>query len=916
MIKRLFSFLLVFMPVVVLYAQTGTVTGNVTDAEKGSPLPSVQVRIGTQQTITKSDGTFELQRIDLGDAVIDFSLSGYEDVTLSIKVEEYANVGNVKMKPAPASDLNSGLAEINLSSVDSDDDSKAQNVSGLLSSSNDVFVSAASYSFSSAYFRMRGYDADLSSTYIANSPISDAETGRTLWALWGGLNDATRNKVNINGIAPAPFSFGNLGGATNIITRASQQRQQTKITYSMTNRTYTNRLMITHSTGMMDNNWAVTLSASSRWGNGGYVKGTYYTGYAWFLGLEKKINEKHSLALTALSSPVKRGMQGGSTQEAYDLTGSNYYNPNWGYQNGEIRNARVRTMDQPIILLNHYWKLNNSTQITNSASYLFGKTSTSSLNWYKAADPRPDYYRNMPSYFYDSLYSMQQPDGTIFYAQVDEMVANAWRNDANVSQINWDNLYQQNHLANLDGEQAHYIIEDRHNDQAQLNLNTVINHELSDQIKLNGGLDYNSYTVHYYKILQDLMGGDYWKDIDQFSERDFQGNTDIMQNDLDNPNRIIKEGDQFGYDYYMHQNSGNLWGVAEFSTSKFDYYGGVQLSYTSFWREGMMRNGRYPEDSYGNSEKHNFFDYALKAGGTYKITGRHFLEGNIAYMTRAPYMRNAFLSSRVRHAVIPNLTNETIYSGELSYHLRAPMVKARITAYYTSFADQSEVTSFYDDDFKTFVNFAMYDIDKVHQGVEAGAEVKLNSKFSAIIAANLGNYMFTNRPTTTIVTENRTRPDTSNIVYSKNFYVSGTPQTAGSFGLKYAGPRYLFIEASVNYFDDIYLDFNPDMRTPIDSKVILENDINPSGDLIRELTRQQKMDPGFSLNASIGKSIRIEGKYFLNINFSVTNLLDNQELVTNGYEQSRYSIAKANIFVPKVYYAYGRTYFLNLGFRF
>ncbi len=912
MIKRYLVLLLAVLPVLGVMAQTGSVTGRVTDAEKGNILPAVTVRIGTQQTTSRSDGSFELERIATGNAVIDFSLNGYEELTMQISVTENTNIGTVALKLAPASDISAGLAEINLAALDSDDDARAQNVSGLLSSSNDVFVSTASYTFSSAYFRMRGYDADFNSTYLANSPINDAETGRTLWALWGGLNDATRNKVSVNGLAPASFSFGNLGSVTNIITRASQQRAQTKLTYSLSNRQYTNRLMLTHSTGLMDNNWAVTLSASRRWGQEGYVEGTFYDAYGWFLGVEKKLNDKHSLAFTALAAPVKRGMQGGSTQEAYDLTGNNYYNPNWGWQNGEKRNARVRNMNQPIMVLNHFFKPTDNTQITTTASFLFGKTSTSALNWYNARDPRPDYYRYFPSYFPVDPVNPTDPDDGFYLPIVPEMMADKWKNDPSVSQVNWDRLYQTNYLSNNQGEQARYIIEERHNDQQQINLSSFINHDLKDNVRLSGGIELSSYTGSYYKILNDLLGGNYWVDIDQFAERDFPGNDSIGQNDLDNPNKIIYEGDKFGYDYKLHQQSGNIWGIAQFTTTNFDYFVGGQLSYTSFWREGFKRNGRYPQNSLGKSEKNNFLDYALKAGGTYKITGRHFVEANLAYLTRAPYMRNAFVSPRVRDAVVPVINSEKIFSTELSYHLRSPLVKARVSVYHTTFTDQSEISAFYHDERQTFVNYVVYGMNKTHQGIEAGAEVKLNAAFSAILAGNLGNYRYTNRPYALTSYENGSKPDATSQIYTKYFYVPGTPQTAGSFGLKYAGPRYLFIEANINYYDQMYLDFNPERRTSL----AIEN-LGPGDPLIKQITTQEKLPSGYTVDASIGKSIRWK-QYFINLNFSVSNLLDNQKIVTGGYEQNRFDFETQNInkFVPKKFYAYGRTYFLNLGFRF
>lgn len=907
--QKFLILMLALSPLLGLYAQTGSITGRVTDSESGKAIPSVSIRVATQQTITDGEGMFSLTGLTPGDLMVEFSASGYQDFIQQVKVAESTNLGTVKLMPAGAADaISGGMSEVNIASSDSDDDSKGQNISGLLSSSNDVFVSTASYTFGPAYFRMRGYDNDLNSTYIGNIPISDVETGRTTWALWGGLNDATRNKVSVNGLAPASFSFGNLGGVTNILTRASQQRAQTKLTYSMTNRTYTNRMMLTHSTGMMDNGWALTVSGSRRWGQEGYVEGTYYDGWGWFLGVERKLNDKHSLALTAFAAPVRRGMQGGSTQEAYDLTGSNYYNPNWGYQNGEKRNARERIMNQPVIILNHYWDVNEKTKVTTSASYLFGETGTTALNWYNSSDPRPDYYRYLPSYYPSTG---ADPSGIYYDPAITAAYTQAWQNDQSVSQINWDKLYQFNYLANLEGKQSRYIIENRHNDQQQINLASFINHDVNDKIRIDGGVEYNSTTGSFYKTIHDLLGGEFWLDIDQFAERDYKGDDTIIQNDLNHPNRIVKEDDKFGYDYKMHQNSGNVWGVANFSGEKVDYFAGMQLSYTSFWREGFMRNGRFPDNSYGVGEKHNFLDYAIKAGATYKLTGRHFIEGNVNYLTRAPYTRNAYFSPRVRDASIPDIASEKIISGELSYHLRSPIFKARITIYHTQFSNGSEVSSFFHDTYGTFVNYAMYGIDKVHQGIEFGAEAKLNSSFTVPVVVNLGNYRYTNRPTVTISYENGRAEDVSYLIYQKYFFVPGTPQTAMSAGLKYAGPGMLYIEANVNYFDDIYLDFNPERRT-----FEAVEGYGPGDPAIKLITAQEKNPDGITLDASVGKSFRVMDKYFVSLNFSVSNILNNKELITGGYESSRFKDQDINLFVPKIYYSYGTTYFLNIGFRF
>ena len=58
----------------------------------------------------------------------------------------------------------------------------AQNVSSLLNSGKEVFASAASFSFSIARFRIRGYDADFFSTYINQVPMNSLDNGYTSYS--------------------------------------------------------------------------------------------------------------------------------------------------------------------------------------------------------------------------------------------------------------------------------------------------------------------------------------------------------------------------------------------------------------------------------------------------------------------------------------------------------------------------------------------------------------------------------------------------------------------------------------------------------------------------------------------------------------------------------------------------------------
>ncbi|MDP4282572.1 MAG: TonB-dependent receptor, partial [Bacteroidota bacterium] len=539
------------------------------------------------------------------------------------------------------------------------------------------------------------------------------------------------------------------------------------------------------------------------------------------------------------------------------------------------------------------------TKLTTTAGFMFGKDSWSGLTWYNAPDPRPDYYRYLPSYSSND------------YDEIRQIIIQNWQNDVNTRQIDWDHLYQINYLANLAGKQAAYIQENNVTKYHQFSLNSHLDKEVNDHISLNGGMNFSFYKANHYKEIMDMLGGNYWVDVDQYAERDFPGDSLIAQNDINNPNRIVHKGDKFGYDYDAHINSGQLWGQGNFTYNKVDYYAAVSLSDTWFWRTGNMKNGRHPNNSFGDSKHYNYLNYGIRGGLTYKISGRHFLTVNGIYKTEAPYFNNAFISPKTRDDVAPGLTSQKIYGGDINYILRYPWIKARLTYFYTQFRDGTEISSFYHDDYRTFVNYSLSGIDELHQGIEFGAEVKTTKWLSLFGVASVGNYIYTSRATGTVSYDNGSKPDTTSTVYMKNFYVPGNPQTALSGGFK-INYKYWWIDLNANYYSNNWLDFYPGRRT----EAAIAN-LGPGDPLITEITEQKELKGGFTMDCSIGKSIMINHKLFINLNLSVTNLLDNKDIQSGGYEQNRFDFTTRNIseFPPKYYYYFGRTVFLNISIR-
>ncbi len=562
-----------------------------------------------------------------------------------------------------------------------------------------------------------------------------------------------------------------------------------------------------------------------------------------------------------------------------------------------------------MLILSHYWDVNDDTELNTSLSYSFGRGGRTSLNWYDAADPRPDYYRYLPSYH-------QHDQGLFNY------YTELWQDKEN-RQLQWDefynanykNLYTQENIGSFEngetatGMRSKYSLEDRRNDHARLGLTSNFTSFQGDHLVLSGGVNLYWHEGYHFKEMVDLLGGDWWVDVDQFAERDFD-DPQMAQNDLNNPNRLIDEGDRFGYDYTANVHNYEGFAQAEFTYPRYDFYVAGMLSHNTFWRTGHMQNGRFPDNSYGDGEKHSFTDFGAKGGFTWKITGRHYLTTNMGYMTRAPFFRNAYISPRVRDDVIENLTSEKIMSGDINYIVRTPTIKSRLTLFYTDFSDQTWSRSFYHDEMRTFVNYIMTDIDKQHMGAELGIDLNLSPTLSMHIVGGLGDYIYTSRPNVTIAQDNDAEILEERTVYFENYKVGGITHNAASVGFRYNSPRYWFVGVTGNYFNGVYLDVNPDRRTQqaVDGYVTSD----PQWD---QLLGQSPLDDSFTVDLFAGISYRIARGYFINVSLSVDNVLNNTDFAMGGFEQLRYDSQEIDRYPPKYFYLYGRNYFLNVVFR-
>jgi hypothetical protein len=358
---------------------------------------------------------------------------------------------------------------------------------------------------------------------------------------------------------------------------------------------------------------------------------------------------------------------------------------------------------------------------------------------------------------------------------------------------------------------------------------------------------------------------------------------------------------------------------------------------------------------------HHFFDPGFKAGVIYKINGRNRLKLNSLIETRSPYARDAYVSQRVHDRVVENIyvhdkaknlkdfyaASEKVVSADLTYEFNYPIVRGRITGFFTQTWDGTELNGYYDDEARTFVNQAMTGIDKRYMGIEAAAAVKLGTYFTLTGVASVGDYRYTSdavaiqsaengMPMTQDITDQSLIFETTDKVLLKGLKLSTGPQVNASLKLSFFHPKMWFADVTVSYHDWNYLSVAPSRRmqglycgTRLDGTAVngwfgddntnaiqttdgmaLRVDFDENNNPIYEnaaldangvpvlkypfntMVEQESLAATnplnrFMIDLSVGKLIYLPKRQSLSINLSVSNITNNTHFKTGGYQQAR-----------------------------
>ena len=1069
--RKLLTFLLVLSLAPALWAQTA-LKGKILDQSSGKPVVGATVTLANQNisTTTNQNGEFSLLYLEAGDEEV---LVEADKFVGTVEIVQLIDGQTIEL---PALYLDPDLSaeaqdEIILNLTESelnDDEGRSQDQASSASSANDVFNATTSWAWSSARYRNRGYAALYETNYIEGISFNSAERGQFNFSSMGGLNDASRYKETTQAVEANNFAFGGLGNATNYLMSATNYAQGWKVGVGGTNRNYKALVCATYASGLLNNGWAFAGQLAFRFSpyinqKGIIGEGVDYYSVGYFFSAEKHFGERHKLNIITFGAPTTRGQSAAVTQEVYDLTntynrnqwGWNNYNPYWGYQNGKMRNSRIVHSFDPTLIVGYNFRIDNHQNLHVGLGYHYSLYSNSALSFYNAPDPRPDYYRNLPSFLRDGqidsdgnfisknaggkdfssfgLTGFTDPSGNYVGPSIDRdtymSLYNAWTSRDNAyTQIDWDNLYAANYAnnaANPDGS-ARYIIERRHNDIQEFTASANYQNTKYNRLKMIAGLELKESMADHYKTLDDLLGGRQWIDIDPFAERDIaelaenigMTQTDmslVKQNDVWNQNKAIRKGGVFGYDYKIMMYNANAWYQNEWNFHDIDLYYAVQINYSQMQRLTSMLNGRavylsmlrpgWEEYYIGqrgaevmqdgklvkrfdvyNGFRHHFVDPAFKFGFNYKINGRNHIKFNILAMTKAPLARDAYLSQRVHDRVVSNIyvhdtaktvsqyyaASERIVGGDLTYEFNYPVIRGRLTAFYSRFWNGTELNGYYDDEARTFVNQVMTGLNRRHVGVEAAAAIKMGTYFTLTAATSIGDYRYTSDAAVVTSAENGMALATTaygavyelcDSVFMKGVRVNSGPQINASLKLSFYHPKMWFADVTLSYYDHNYMGIAPARRlkslytdrsydlygnalnvngsymdiSAIDAEA--GNDANGKPQLkypYNLLDGQESLAATnplnrFMLDLSIGKLIYLPNRQSISINLSCSNITNNIHFKTGGYQQARLpratqqgvsedinSVITPNAwkFPAKYYYAWGANFYLTATYKF
>ena len=878
----------------------------------GEPVIGAIVRVdGTQTgTTTDADGNF---KITVPDNKRDLTISfvGYKPINIKasadmgrLSMDQDAkmlqdvvvtqSVARTRQTPVALSQIDSSTIEYKLGN---------QEFPEILKTTPGVWATPDGGGFGDAKINMRGFKSENVAVLINGIPINDMEWGGVYWSNWAGLSDVTSNMQSQRGLGAALLSAPSVGGTINITTRSLDAKREGSAWYGMGNDGM-NQFGLMVSTGLMKSGWAITILGSRRWGDG-YVQGTDFNSYNYFVNVSKKLGDHHQLSLTAFGAPqshFQRSRQDGLTIEGWqnvrgymDGESPYRYNPTYGFGlHGERKSSSYNYYHKPQISLNHIWQIDYKSSwsstfymsFANGGGYsgqghgTYNGTSLSNSSWYGASQG-----------VLNTLFRCA--DGTFDYAAIQRM--------------------------NMESEQgSNMVMSTSNNSHEWFGLvSTYKNEFLPKTLTFTGGIDIRYYVGHHNNKIVDLYDGEYYMNYESRKNVKPENNSAALD-----PNWKFQK---LGVGDVVYRNYDGFT-VQEGAYAQLEYTGldnklsailAGSLNNTTYWRKDMF----YYDKEHGTSDKKNFIGGTVKAGVNYNINKHNNVFINGGFISRVPFMSyGVFLSVATSNATNPNPKNSKIGSFEIGYGYHSRKFSANVNLYWTKWIDKCDRTTTRTGEIRSgalagqYYVFNMSGVNARHMGIEVNAKyipapwVEFDGMFS------IGDWVWDSNPTGYFYSEQGQplakldgtlasgilAPDHAHAtVNQKGRKIGGSAQTTGFLGVQFKPFKGFRIGADWTASARNYSDYE-----------ISSDSYTPGAEI--NVGKPWRIPWGNELDLSASYRFNI-GKVSATVYGNVNNVLG-YNYVKDAYTLTGTDGAWNNAF--RTFYSFGRTFSVKLKINF
>lgn len=753
----------------VILAQS-TIKGVVVEAGINMPLPGANVieKGTTNGVVTDFDGNFTLEtESDSGEILITYV--GYTTKTVAFTKD--ADLGTISMESSQV-----GLQEIQIiasvavdrktpvavSTIKSEEISlklSTQEFPEILKATPGVYATRAGGGYGDGRINLRGFDSENVAVMINGVPVNDMENGAVYWSNWAGLGDVTSSMQVQRGLGASKVAVPSVGGTINIITKSTDAEQGGNVYSSIGNNGYL-KYGMTYSTGLTEKGFAATVSASKISGDG-YVDGTEFSGYNYFLSLAQQLNEQHRLTFTAFGAQQTHGQRYNRSTIAELLdtdSGPQKANKDWGYKNGEVYHQSFNFYHKPQISLNHLWEINDNSALSTALYASFG-----------SGGGRRDEGSKIGSSEYRIGGSGLQP-------------------------IDFDRIIEENKANGALGSTD--IISSSRNSHEWYGLLSTYKNRINDQLTISGGLDGRYYVGSHWYEVDDLLGGQFFLDNE----------TDTFAY-----GKPLRVGDKYNKDYDGVVLRTGLFGQAEYQlTDALNFFIAADISNSSYKQKEYMNNEITGDRS---SDYVDFLGFGVKGGGNYNLDMNNNVFINVGYFSKAPFLDNVFLDE---DGIVPNAdaVNEKVFSAELGYGYRSEKLSANVNIYYTNWLDKAYTGSLQGADNEIYF-YNLLGIDALHQGIEVDLRYKLTDKLSFTGMASLGDWKWKSNSSAQVQDQGGTVIDEV-VVIADGIKVGDAAQTTFALGAKYKLAPKSSIYADYNFAGDNYASYDVTNRSSAD----------------------------------------------------------------------------------------------------